>query len=124
MLSSRRPSASSTARAALLGGAASAAAPAAAASGAAAGSAVSGATPDHLLIFGGPLEARRVGAVGAGVVLGHELQARVHLAGAGQPAGDLVDEELDDGIEALQVGLLVDREVELVGLQQLERLRQ
>src|SRR5688572_3727412 len=124
MLSSRRPSASSTARAARLGGAASAADPAAAASGAAAGAAGSGATPDHLLLFGGALEARRVRAVGAGVVLGHELQARVRLRRARQAARDLVDEELDDRIHALQVGLLVDREVQLVGLEQLERLRQ
>src|SRR5215216_1896651 len=124
MLSSRRPSASSTARAVRLGGADSAADPAAAASVAAAGSAVSGATPDHLLVLGGALEARRVRAVRPGVVLGDELQARVHLAGAGQAAGDLVDVELDDRIEALEVGLLVDREVDLVVLEELERLRE
>src|SRR5918999_2753610 len=125
MLSSRRPSASSTAREVQLGGAAACSiAPAAAPSDAATGAAGSGATPDHLLLLGGAFEARRVGGVRAGVVLGDELQTGVHLARAGEPAGDLVDVELHDRIEALEVGLLVDREVDLVVLEQLERLRQ
>src|SRR5215207_4295506 len=79
---------------------------------------------DDLLVLRRPLEARRAAEVGRGVVLGEELQAGVHVAGAGEGAGDLRQEQLDDRIEPLDVGLLVDREVELVVAQQLERLGQ
>src|SRR3954452_1365971 len=48
-----------------------------------------------------------------------ELQARVGVGDAAQRARRLVHEQLQDRDEALQVGLLVDREVELVGGQQL-----
>src|SRR5215208_8515124 len=126
MLSSRRSSAISSAREdQRRRGAAPSARGAAAPSGAGAVEETgSGATPDHLLLLGRSLEAGRVRRVGPGVVLGDELQPGVHLAGAGEVARDLRQVQLHDREEALEVRLLVDREVQLIRLQQLERLRE
>src|SRR3954453_19542377 len=48
-----------------------------------------------------------------------ELQAGVGVGDAAEAAGCLIHEQLQDRDEALQVGLLIDREVDLVGGQEL-----
>src|SRR5262249_51694165 len=48
-----------------------------------------------------------------------ELQASVGVGDAAEAAGCLIHEQLQDGNEALKVRLLVDREVDLVGGQEL-----
>src|SRR4051812_32798680 len=58
------------------------------------------------------------------VVIGHrrlveELQAGVGVRDAGQAARCLVHEQLQDRQESLQIGLLVDREVDLIAREQL-----
>src|SRR2546427_334264 len=50
----------------------------------------------------------RLGLVGLDGVLGHEDQARVGVGRSLEPAGQLVEKELEDGVEALGVRLLVD----------------
>src|SRR5918912_1176376 len=57
-------------------------------------------------------------------ILRDELQTGVGLRWHHQAAGDLVDVELHHGVEALQVGLLVDGEVDVPCLEELERLGQ
>src|SRR4051812_8334372 len=54
------------------------------------------------------------------VVLRDEEQTRVRVRRRHEAAGELVEEELDDRLEALQVGLLVDREVQVAALDVVE----
>src|SRR5918992_1911766 len=76
-----------------------------------------------LLRFGVPLEARRGLEVAVHSVGRYEDEARVRLGRPCDPAGDLVQVELHDGEEALQIGLLVEGEVHVPGLDELECLR-
>src|SRR5919198_6648159 len=63
---------------------------------------------DHLLLGAGPLEAGLGGLVRTDVVLGHERQAGVGLRREHQPAGELVEPQVQHRQESLQVRLLVD----------------
>src|SRR5262245_33603517 len=63
-----------------------------------------------LLRFGRALVAGLRREVRLHVRLGHEQEARVGVGRSDQATRQLVEEELDDGLEALEVRLLVDRE--------------
>src|SRR5664280_43872 len=65
-------------------------------------------------------EACRVCKVRAHVGRGNEAQARVRIARLHQAGRDLVQEQLNRRDESLQVGLLVDREVEVAALDTLQ----
>src|SRR5438876_10306704 len=67
---------------------------------------------DQLLV-GASLEPRLGVQVGPDVLLGDEQQPGVGVGRLLQAARQLVQEELDDRVEALHVRLLVDREVEV-----------
>src|SRR5205809_38796 len=58
------------------------------------------------------------------VLLRDEEQAGVGVGRGDQTSGQLVEEELDHRVEALQVGLLIDCEVQEPLLDQLQRRRQ
>src|SRR5437588_2134141 len=64
-----------------------------------------------------------VAALGRGVRLDRglvqELEARVDVGGARQPLADVVQVQLEDREEALEVGLLVDCELDLARAQEL-----
>src|SRR6266542_5073644 len=77
-----------------------------------------------LLLARAPLVPRLRGEVRLDVVLRHEQQTRVRRGRRHQPTRELVKEQLDDRVEALQVELLVDREVKVTLVDQLERRRQ
>src|SRR5919206_2975042 len=79
---------------------------------------------EDLLLLGVSLVARAGLQVLPHRILGNELQAGVGLRGHHQATGDLVDEELQHRVEALQLGLLVYGEVDNPSFQELERLRQ
>src|SRR5918992_4127622 len=70
----------------------------------------------QLLGRGRPLEPGLGGQVWIDVVLGHEQQTGVGLRGRDEPAGQLVHPQGQHRQEALQIGLLVDGEVEVAGL--------
>ena len=67
----------------------------------------------ELFLIGTALKAALGSEVRLDVVFGDELQAGVDVRRAGQAAGELVNEQHHDGIEALQVGLLVDGKVQI-----------
>src|SRR5215218_6121107 len=78
----------------------------------------------YLLRLRVSLEARRGLEVPVHRIGGNVDQARVRLRRPRDPAGDLVEEELHDGEEALQVRLLIYREVYVPCLHELEDLGQ
>src|SRR4029453_17872725 len=57
------------------------------------------------------------------VRLRHERDSRVRVRWRDEPGRVLVEPELEDGQPALQVRLLVDREVEITGIDRLEDIR-
>src|SRR5215218_2443458 len=77
-----------------------------------------------LLLVRVPLEARLGLEVAVHRVWCYEDEARVGLCRPRDPAGDVVEVELHDGEEALQIGLLINGEVYVLGSHELEGLRQ
>src|SRR5918998_4461172 len=77
-----------------------------------------------LLLLRVSLEARRGLQVAVNRVGGDEDQARVRLRRPRDTPGELVEVELHDREEALQIRLLVDREVYVVLAHELQDLRQ
>src|SRR5215211_173919 len=77
-----------------------------------------------LLLFRVPFETGLRLQVLARVLLRNEHEAGVRICRTRESSGDLVQVELHHRVEALHIGLLVYREVDVAGLYELERLRQ
>src|SRR5215217_5824518 len=77
-----------------------------------------------LLLFRVPFETGLRLQVMARVLLRNEHEAGVRICRTRESSGDLVQVELHHRVEALQIGLLVYREVDVASLYELERLRQ
>src|SRR5271170_1297929 len=83
----------------------------------------SGRQRDDLLGRGGALEPAGAGQVRADVGLGDEAQPGVGVGRGNQPAGQVVHVQVEGRQETLQVGVLVDGEVDRAGLDGAERHR-
>src|SRR5262245_10739039 len=74
---------------------------------------------DRVLVLArAPVVAGLRGQVRPHVLLRHEQQTGVRVRRSDEAAGQLVEEQLHDGVEALQVGLLVDGELQRAVLDQ------